>query len=139
MTDVNSNTVPAERETKMQKVSILTKESNVKKVSKTEKESKMTKDGKLTKEIKIMDSPARVKKRSAIHSTVKKNVIDIDKLGFEPDRILGATDRWNGQLAFRFKVKDSHKIEFVPAKIANIACPQLVISFYEEHLVFGKI
>lgn len=135
MLDVNSNADHAERETKMEKVSKVTKESKVKKDSKTKKESKMSKDGKLAKEIKIMDSPAKAKKRSATKSTVK-SVNDVDMLGFEPDRILGATDSWNGELAFRFKVKDSHKFEFVPAKIAHIACPQLVISFYEEHLVF---
>lgn len=138
MLDVNSNADHAEREAKMEKVLKHAKESKVKKDSKAKKESKVPKDGKLAKEMTIVDSPAKAKKRSAA-KLAGKSAIDTDMLGFEPDRILGATDCWNGQLAFRFKVKDSHKFEFVPAKIAHVACPQLVISFYEEHLVFDEV
>lgn len=59
------------------------------------------------------------------------------RLWFEPDYILGASDRFNDQIMFRIKVKDSDENEIVPAKVANVVCPHLVIKFYEDHLVFG--
>lgn len=55
-------------------------------------------------------------------------------LGFEADRILGATLK-NGRIVFRIKRKDSHHWEEVRAIVANQSCPELVISFYEAHLI----
>lgn len=109
------------------------KELKAKKDSKSKKESKLKKEPIIANESitdeEAMPPPKKKKKRTTKKSTV-------DKLWFEPERILGATDNWNGQMAFRFKVKDSDRIERVPAKVANVFCPQIVIDFYEKHLVF---
>lgn len=90
---------------------------------------------------KLPTSREKVKKTSTKSSSKKKTsrkLIDIDELWFKPDRILGATDRLDDKITFRIKVKDSDEYEIVPSKLANIACPELVIEFYQKHLVFTE-
>ncbi|KAL7736831.1 hypothetical protein ACLKA6_015671 [Drosophila palustris] len=53
--------------------------------------------------------------------------------GVEALKIIGATNT-SGKLMFLMTFKNSNKRELVPAKLANVMCPQLVIKFYEERL-----
>lgn len=48
--------------------------------------------------------------------------------GLEAEKILGATDA-AGELMFLMKWKDSSDADVVPAKVANVKCPQVKFHF----------
>lgn len=57
--------------------------------------------------------------------------------GMEAEEILGATET-NGEVYFLIRWKDCMDAELVPAKVANIKVPQMVIKFYETRLTWSQ-
>lgn len=56
-----------------------------------------------------------------------------------PERILGITqDPVTNELQFLIKWKDMREADLVPATRAHIGCPQLVIKYYENRLIWRR-
>lgn len=101
------------------------KEKKIKKVRLVERAS--TKD----KKIKSDDT-------KKLKSRAEQSADEDDIWSYQPKEILAASDLYDGEIKFRIQFKRLKRKPIVSAKVANIMCPNLVIDFYEKHLVFRK-
>uniref|UniRef100_A0A182YFZ0 Uncharacterized protein n=1 Tax=Anopheles stephensi TaxID=30069 RepID=A0A182YFZ0_ANOST len=58
--------------------------------------------------------------------------------GYIPEKILGATEG-DKELLFLIQWKDKDRAQLVKSKDARKHCPQLVIDFYEERLIWQSV
>jgi len=61
------------------------------------------------------------------------------RTGVKPERILRIEKTESGRLVFLIKWKNMNEADLIPASVANLKWPQLVIGFYEERMEWQNV
>ena len=95
------------------------------------KENSAPKKAKVTKRNKVDTEKTKMKKEKS-----HKKLNGFER-GFKAEEILGANEI-SGVVHFLIKWEGVNEANLVPAKIANVKIPQMVIAFYEARLAWSS-